>query len=119
MSPCTVSSQRPAVGQRLDALDAGQLAERVGWWHAREGQVHFVPPDVLQLGHAADAHEPALANDADAIADRLHLREDVRREEHGASVGAHLGHHPIELVLVERIEAARGLVEDRAAAGGA
>ena len=41
----------------------------------------------------------------------LDLRQDVRRDEDRGSAGARVAHEPVELLLVQWIETAGGLVE--------
>ncbi len=56
--------------------------------------------DVMEVLQVRDPDEPAGAKDSDPVADMLDLGEDMRRKE------------LVELLLVQRIEPARRLVED-------
>ncbi len=62
-----------------------------------------------------DLDQPSLADDRHAVAGVLDLRQDVRGEEDGASLGAHLGDHAIEFLLVERVQSAGRFVQDEQA----
>src|SRR6266851_2316803 len=64
-----------AVVQRLDLDDAVHRLERVGRHWLSEKDRDLVALDVLQLVHAADADEPTLADDADALARLLDLAQ--------------------------------------------
>ena len=56
-----------------------------------------------ELGERADRHKIPFADDPDAIADVLHLGEDVRREEYRRPGFARLPHELVKDLLVERI----------------
>src|ERR1700674_3017266 len=105
-------AHRVPVVEHLDVSHALERLERLGRYRLRESDGDLVALDVLQLVHAADAHEATLADDPDARAGLLDLAQHVRGEEHGGSLGACLGHHAVELLLVQRVEAAGRLVED-------
>ena len=66
---------------------------------------------VPELVERALVDEPALAEDPDAVAQRLDLAQDVRREEHRLPACLRLVHRLAERDLHQRVEAARGLVE--------
>src|SRR6266851_4300161 len=102
----------PAV-EALDLSDAVELGERVGGYRLREGDRDLVALDVFQFVHAADADDSVVANDRDARAGLLDLAQDVRREEHRAALFASLADHAVELLLVERVEAAGRFFEDQ------
>ena len=59
-----------------------------------------------------DRDKPALADDADAVADPLDLVEVVRGQKDRAAAVAVLGDDGVELLLHDRVKAARRLVED-------
>ena len=67
--------------------------------------------------HRFDGGEPALPEDADAIAHPLDLRQVVRREEHGRALRAQLPDEAGELLLHERVQPGGRLVhhDDRRA----
>ena len=69
--------------------------------------------DPTQLVELRELHQPAVPDDGNAVAHALHLRKHVRREKHCGSVVSRLFQQGVELLLVERIEAARRLVEDQ------
>jgi hypothetical protein len=68
---------------------------------------------VYQRLRGLDRDEPAAADDPDPVAHPLDLGEVVRGEEHGASLGLYLLDDVEELLLHERVEPARRLVEDQ------
>jgi hypothetical protein len=70
-----------------------------------------VVAQIAQRGDAIQTNERAVTDDADALAHLLDLRQDVRGEEDGAPVIAHLEEQLIEFNLVQRIEATARLIE--------
>ena len=105
-------AQRRAV--ELDVLHARQALEVGDADRPREahGDVAVgAPAHVLAPSSTVD--QPALADDADAVADPLDLVELVRGEEHGGAALALLGDDGQELLLHQRIEPGGGLVEDQ------
>ena len=58
-------------------------------------------------------HDAPGSQDGDTVGRSLDLTEDVRREKDRGPAVARLGDHGQELVLHQRIEAARRLVEDQ------
>ena len=81
--PATATrSVRPSV-ERLHLLHAGQRGEGLGGHAIGEGNGDFVALDILEFGHAADAHEAPFADDAHAAAGLLDLAQDVRGEKDG------------------------------------
>jgi len=87
----------------LEGLDGNRLRKRDG---------DLVALDVLELVHAADAHEASLTDDADPRARLLDLAQHVRRQEYRAPLVTRVHDHRVELLLVERVQAAGRLVED-------
>jgi len=75
---------------------------------------HVPPPTRQELGHIAEGHELSPPDDGDALADPLHLVEQVRGEHH---VDAVVGGHPLDevqhLVALHGVEAVGGLVEQQ------
>ena len=69
--------------------------------------------EVAKLGQRSLVDEAALAEDADAVAERLDLAEDVRGEEHRLPALLRLLHRLPEGHLHQRVEPARRLVEDQ------
>src|SRR5256885_1095710 len=92
-----------------DAIKPGELLDRHG---LAEDDCQLDALHVPEVAHARDLDQPALADDADSGAGLLDLAEHMGRKEHCASRLARLLDHGLELLLVERIEAARRLVED-------
>src|SRR6266550_3165461 len=66
----------------------------------------------MELVQTGDADQAAATDDPDVVADVFHLREHVRREEDGRTVLARLRKQVIERLLIERIQAGGGFVED-------
>ena len=92
----------------MHAVERTELGHRAG-----EGHVDGVRAQVSKLGEGPLVDEPAVAEDADAIADRLHLAEDVRREEDRLPTLLRLEHGLTERHLHQRVEPARRLVKDQ------
>ena len=80
----------------------GPRKRAVTWWTAL----------ARQLLETLDRHHPAVADDADAVGDALHVVEDVGRQQDRSAASGHLQHHGVELVLHERVEPAGRLVQD-------
>src|SRR5665647_3528883 len=59
-----------------------------------------------------DRHQLALTDEGHAVADALHLGENVRRQEHGLPRLSGLLDQVMELVLHQRVEADGGLIKD-------
>ena len=96
---------------RLDVRDARDAAQIGG----RPGEPHLHRPVASgeERADLLERHEPAVADDRDAVADPLDLREDVRREEDRAALRPQLVEDRVERPLHERVEALGRLVEDR------
>jgi transglutaminase-like putative cysteine protease len=72
-----------------------------------------VPESALpQSLDGVDVGEAAPADDPDPVGDMLYLVQGVRRQEHGAALGGGLREQRAQLGLEQRVEAARGLVEN-------
>src|SRR5690242_17819401 len=108
-------AQRAPIGQSLHLVHAVQRLERRDGRGLGEGDGDVVALDVFQLGHAAHAHQPPLADDRHAVAGLLHLGQNMRGEEDGAPIVAHFAHHAVKLLLVERIQAVGWLVQNQQA----
>src|ERR1035437_726881 len=102
----------PAVHHRY-LCDTLQALERLHRYIVGEGDRDLVALDVVELVYCADAHQSPLANDPHAGACLLDLAKDVRGQKDGTPLVSHLFDHPFELLLVERVEAACGLIEDQ------
>jgi hypothetical protein len=68
---------------------------------------------VPELGEGAALHRPAIADDGDPVAERLHLGEYVAGEEDGPPATLFLLHAPPEGGLHQRVEAGGGPVEEQ------
>ena len=68
---------------------------------------------MAQLGQGAGLHGAAVPDDADPVAERLDLGEDVAGQQHGAALGADLADVLLEHRLHQRVQAGRRLVEDQ------
>jgi len=78
----------------------------------REGEPDPAGAGVTQLLHGLHGREPATADDRDAAAGPLHLREHVAGEEHRATGVLGLVQQGEEGLLHQRVEPLGGLVED-------
>jgi hypothetical protein len=94
-------------------VDPWQPGEVVGGDRGGEADLHAAQRPFAQRLDALHGHQPALADDADAVGDVLHLREDVGRHEHGLAALARLPDHHQELLLHQRVQAAGRLVQDQ------
>src|SRR5581483_1281459 len=79
----------------------------------RERNLDLMDLQVVERADFGHAHQLSVADDADAVAGALNLAEDVRGEENRLAGGARLGHHPVELELVERVEPAGRLIQNQ------
>ena len=68
---------------------------------------------MAQVGQRPGLDRAARADDRDAVAEGLDLREDVAREQHGGARGAALLDARAEHLLHERVEPRGRLVEDQ------
>src|SRR5207248_6395458 len=98
-------------GHVLDSLRTTDLRTRHGGV-LREFDLHVMDANPSQLVELRDADESPIANDPDAIADMLDLGQDMRREKDRRAVVPGLAQQGVELLLVQRVEAAGRLVED-------
>ena len=71
--------------------------------------------DLFERGNVVDPDQPPFTDDRHAVAGVLDFWQDVRGEEDRPSLGAHLGDHAIEFLLVERVQSAGGFVQDEQA----
>ena len=79
----------------------------------REPQLHLVVGEVAQPLDAVELHDPALADDRDAVAGALDLAQDVAGQEDRPPIRLRLAHQLEERLLDERVEARGRLVEDQ------
>ncbi len=103
------------ISQGLHLCHLVQGLERLNWYRVGKRHGNFVVLDVLELGHAADTHQSPLADDGDAVAHLLDLRQDMRGEKDCASIVAHFFDHAVKLLLVERVQAISRLIQDEQA----
>ncbi len=108
-------AQRVPIGKLLYLLHTGKPLEHLGWRGVGKGDGNFVALDVLQFGHAADTHQLPFTNNPNAVAGLLYLAQDVRRQKDGAPLIAHFSDHPVELLLVERVQAIGRLIQNQQA----
>ena len=100
-SPSTSRSRTPGSAAKLGGVDGlGELDRHVA----------VAPP--REVGDVLDGDEPPVADDRDAVAQALDLVEVVRGQEDRRAALALLGDDLVELLLHERVQAARRLVED-------
>ena len=92
--------------------DAGQARERVRRDGAAEVDLEAAQRPLLEIGDRLDREQATLSDDADPVAQVLHLGQLMRRDEDGAALGAGLLAEVLELELDEGIQARGGLVED-------
>ena len=93
-------------------VESWDRADAVDRWRPREYDLDAVRPHAGELIQLPDGREVAVPHDRYAIADMLDLGEDMRRDEDRRAVAAGVTNQPVELLLVQRIEPARRLVED-------
>src|SRR5690606_11971308 len=111
VQPVGVDLEPDPVAAHLQVLDAGQGGEAVG--RAGELGAHAGAGEVAQVGQRTALHGPALADDAHAVAQLLHLAEDVRGQQHGPAAVPLLGDATLEDLLHQRVEPGGRLVQDQ------
>src|SRR5712692_9129762 len=102
-----------AVVQRLHVSHPFQRLEGLGRYCTRKRDRDLVALDGLDFSHVTDANNASVTDDAHPVAGLLDLAQDVRRKENRPSFIARLLDHVIELLLVQRIEAACRLVKNQ------
>src|ERR1700730_2354431 len=102
-----------AVIADLDALDTLGRTNRGRGDGPGEFDFHLVDADLVQFAQFQGRDQPAVADDADPVADVLDLGKNVRREEDGRAGLARLPAEVVKLLLIEGIEAAGRFVEDQ------
>src|SRR5260370_24688337 len=83
------------------------------WWQAARDDLHRAHAWVQERRERPTVGEARGDHDADAIADRLHVGEDVRGEEDGAALCAQAEDDVAHVLAADGIEAAHRLVGDR------
>ena len=78
-----------------------------------ETHLHVPLPPREQRRRLLQGDQPSLPDDRDAVADALHLGEDVRRKEDGPAFGLEPVEDLVERALHQRVEALGRLVENR------
>src|SRR5438552_11007741 len=96
----------------LDLFESGDRTDALDRWRLREHYLHPMRSHTRELVELTDRSQVALAHDPNPIAHVLHLGEDMRRDEDRRATDPGIADQPVELLLVERIESARWLVED-------
>src|SRR2546427_3173163 len=96
-----------------DAVDTLGRADRGQRHGPGKFDFHLVDAYLMQFAQFQGLNQPAVADNADPVADVLNLGKNVRREEHRRSSVARLTAQVVELLLVERIETAGRFVEDQ------
>jgi hypothetical protein len=94
----------------LDAY-AFEPGERLGRGRCGESDRHVPERGLAERRDLVDVDQPSRADQADRVRHVLNLVERVGGEEDGAPFVGRLPHEPTELLLQERVEAARRLVE--------
>ena len=98
----------------VDGDDVGHPGDpRERRHRARHPHLHRPATASQEGADLLERDEAPMPDDRDAVADPLHLREDVGGEEDGPPRGAELVEDLVEGPLHQRIEALRRLVEDR------
>jgi hypothetical protein len=106
---CHLQSEGIGAGARdVDAGERRQLGRS-----AVEGDLEGLGAQVAQLGERSLLDQAARTKDADAIAQRLHLAQDVRAEKDRLTALLGLANGLAEGDLHQRVEPARRLVEDQ------
>ncbi len=79
------------------------------------GEVNLEPSGCpsFQRRQILHDHQAPPANDSHPVGDPLDLRQDMGGEEDGPSLFLRLLHHPVELLLHQRVEPAGRFVEDQ------
>src|SRR5438128_4774655 len=97
---------------RLDAVRVSYLlfGNRLA---GSELQLDVVTTDVSELIQLRDTHQLAVADNPNSVADVLDLGQDVRRKKNRRAIIAGFAQKQVELLLVQRVEATGGLVEDQ------
>src|SRR6266571_1105342 len=90
--------------QRLERFCRDSISER---------DRNFVVFNVLELGHDTHAHQLPFTNDPHTGAGLFDLAQDVRGQKDRASLISHFLDHPVELLLVERIQAIGRLIQNQ------
>src|SRR5260370_19494188 len=85
--------------------------EQSGGPRGAERDGELIALDCLALGPPADAHQAAFADDAHAPPGLLDLAQDVGREKYRSPLITCFLDHAVELLLVQRVRTACGVVE--------
>ena len=112
-----VTSKRSALGPALCDLHALRSGGSVGRL-ACERDLDRLRGEVAQLCEGALVDEPSASEDADAVAQRLDLAEDVRGEEDGLPALLGLAYALAEGDLHQGVKAAGRLVEQQQIGAG-
>ncbi len=105
-----VDVEGDAVTVDLRLVDAGDVGDAGGG--ALGLRDHRGAGQVPELGQRAGLHDAAGADDADAVRERLGLRQDVRAEQDGRPLVLELEDGLLELRLHQRVQSRGRLVEE-------
>src|SRR5579859_1870555 len=107
---------------RRSPIDPGEARRGAPSWRQRlriflavvaEELILEAGPGARAVLHFRDRHEATRADDAHPVAYELDLRQDVRGKEYRRATVSRFVQQAVELLLVERVEPAGGLVEDQ------
>ena len=111
MLPDDAHAQDVVLG--VTSLTPGSASNSAVGHGPAEDELDLVVGEVAQRLGPIDAGELAAADDRDAVARLLDLGQDVRAQEDGAALFLGLADDRVELLLDERVEAGRRLVEEQ------
>src|SRR5439155_10502803 len=92
-------------------LEARYYAQLCHWRRFVEPDVYSLASSPAELIHSPEGDDRAGPQHGNAIGRTLNLAQDVGRQEDRRPTIARLAHEPQELVLYERIESIRWLVQ--------
>ena len=107
------SLKRSVAPSQATSETPGSAANRVGCRRLREGDLDLVDGFAGDGRHVFHREQAAIAHERHAVADALHLGQQMGREKDGPPFLPHLVEQGVELVLDERVETGRGLVQDQ------
>ena len=96
-----------------DFGDSWECAELVAVDGCGELDLQALDGDLAEVLERVDDHEPALAEDRQAVGDALDLRQGVRGQEHRAALGADLAEERVKALLHEGIQTGDRLIQDQ------
>ena len=105
LAGCLLDLDRNDSGERREAVPRRDRTREYGMDDGCAGQ------PAAELRRRALGHDPPPVDDENAVADRLDLGQDVRREQHGA-IPTEVANRLADLDDLDRVEPDRRLVED-------